>query len=179
MFFSRHPKPVVDPRPVAELTLQAQTVPCVAAALTERHAPRSPSDEPIRFTVSYSLREYLSVVLDFIPIALQEQGRSVARLPFVWRLLLPLVLSPIFLYKKLRVGDCHYRIDDQGVSRRSRGGSIESTWRELQVHALSQAYLVLKSHGGMPLPYRCFSAAERQRLERWASLGAARAPEGP
>lgn len=168
MFFFRHPKPVVDPRPVAELTLQAEaTAPAVAATLTARHAPGGPAEEPIRFTVSYGLREYLSIVMDFIPIAMREQGRSRTRLSFAWRLLLPLLLAPMFLYKKMRVGECHFRIDHQGVSRRSRGGPITSTWRELRVHRLSQAYLVLKSKGGMPLPYRCFSEDERRRFDRW------------
>ncbi len=43
-------------------------------------------------------------------------------------------------------------------------------WREVTaVKRLGNGYLVGKAGGMMPLPYRCFSDEERQRLERWAA----------
>lgn len=39
-------------------------------------------------------------------------------------------------------------------------------WSEvLRVHRLSQAYLVEKAEGAMPLPFRCFTPAQRQAFE--------------
>jgi hypothetical protein len=35
------------------------------------------------------------------------------------------------------------------------------------VHRYSQAYLIDKGHGGMPIPYRCLTVAERAQFERF------------
>lgn len=170
MFFSRRLKPVVDPRPVAELSLHARSAaPLNDIALTERHSAASGHVPPICFTVSYHLVEYLSIVGDFIPIAMREAGKGVERLGSGTRLALALITGPIFLYKKLRVGTCRFLIDSQGLTRLSRNSKIVLPWHEVHsVHALGQGYLVRKRSGAMPLPYRCFSAEERARFERWA-----------
>lgn len=171
MVFFRHPKPVVDPRPVAELNLQAERAPQLSAvALTARHPPADGREAPIRFTVSYRLREYLSIVGDFMPIALREAGKHCDRLGLGTRLTLALTAAPMFLYKKLRVGNCRFTIDSRGLTRHSRNGEIVLPWHEVHlVHALSQSYLVRKRSGAMPLPYRCFTAEERERFDRWAA----------
>ena len=126
-------------------------------------------ETPIRFTVSYGLREYLAILADFLPGALSERGRPCERLNFGSRLALAAVVTPMFGYKKLRIGDCSFVINAEGLTRDSRSGPLVVPWRKvLRVHRLKSAYLIQKDTGMMPLPYRCFTAAERQRLERWA-----------
>ena len=56
--------------------------------------------------------------------------------------------------------------DERALVRRNKTGSTEMPWSEvLRVHRLSQAYLVEKAEGAMPLPYRCFTQAQRHAFE--------------
>lgn len=184
MLFIRHPQPVVDSRPVVELSIRCErpepaepALLCEAqhdgpAPLPSSAASRSApvADTPIRFTASYGLREYLAVLTDYLPIALRERGRPCERLGWGARLMLTLVATPQFLYKKWRIGDCRFEIDALGLSRQSRSGPLVVPWREvLEVHRLGSAYLVGKDTGKMPLPYRCFGPGERARFEGWAA----------
>jgi hypothetical protein len=176
MFFFRHPRPVVDPRPVAELTVSveqrvAPTLASVALKNVRRPARRDPA---IRFTVRYGLREYLAIVADFLPTALRERGKPVERIGPGTKLLLAVVATPLFLYKTWRIGSCRFDIDAQGLTRHSRCPPLRLPWHDVQaVHHLGRGYLVRKAGGALPLPYRCFSAEERQRFERWAAAAAA------
>ncbi len=71
MVFFRHPESVVDPRPVAELTVRSATAgPSARGSLIETRPAGAPNTL-IRFKVSYGLREYPAIVDDFIPIALR------------------------------------------------------------------------------------------------------------
>lgn len=188
MLFIRHPQPVVDSRPVVELSVRCERPkPAELALLCEAQntgpaplhelrpssaASRSvpAADVPIRFTVSYGLREYLAVLTDYLPIALREIGRPCERLGWGAQLAVALVATPKFLYKKWRIGDCHFEIDALGLSRHSRSGPLVVPWGQvLEVHRLSNAYLVGKDTGKMPLPYRCLSRGERARFEGWAA----------
>jgi hypothetical protein len=126
---------------------------------------------PIRFTVSYGLREYLAVLMDYLPVALRESGRPCERLGWTARLVVMLVATPKFLYKKWSIGDCRFEIDGLRLNRQSRSGPIVLPWNEvLEVHRLGGAYLVRKASGMMPLPYRCFGHGERERFEQWAAI---------
>ncbi|MFG6485080.1 YcxB family protein [Roseateles sp. BYS78W] len=160
----------MDSRPVAELTVRTEQRDSIAStSLREVRHPRPP-DAAIRFTVSYGLREYLSIVADFIPIALRERGKPCERIGFGTRLMLAVLVPPVFLFKKLAIGDCRFSVDEHGLTRHSRRQPLALPWGDvLAVYPLSRGYLVRKASGAMPLPYRCFSDEERQRFERWAA----------
>ncbi|MGQ3093495.1 hypothetical protein [Roseateles sp.] len=120
--------------------------------------------------MSYGLREYLAVLTDYLPIALRETGRPCERLGWGARLMLMLVATPQFLYKKWRIGDCHFEIDALGLSRHSRSGPLVVPWSDVrELHRLGSAYLVGKDSGKMPLPYRCLGLGDRERFEGWAA----------
>ena len=171
MLYPRHPKPVVDPRPVATHSIrQEQQAPMPLLAPERPPDDRMPSRPPrvIRFTVRYGLREYLSVVLDHLPVALQARGRAHQRLGVLGRLTVALVATPMFLLKRWRVGDCQFEIDANGITRRSRRPPLAVPWREATaVHRYRKAYLLVSGRGSMPLPHRCFSETQRQHFERW------------
>ena len=128
----------------------------------------------IAFTVSYRLREYLSIVREYgIWHQATEGGKnestSASRGPLP-RLIhvatIYLLAPPIFLMKKRAVGQCAFNIDHELIVRHSKSGDVQLPWKQvLRVHRLSQAYLVEKDGGAMPLPYRAFTLAQRAAFE--------------
>lgn len=74
----------------------------------------------------------------------------------------------IFWYKIRKVGRCTFVIDEDGVERTSKLGVGRTPWSDVvTVHRLSQAYLVEKSKGALPLPYRCLDAGQTLALENF------------
>ncbi len=171
MLFPRHPKPVVDPRPVATHSIRQEAQALPSLTLNGAFEPKLADpvlDAPIRFTARYRLKEYLSWVQDHLLVVLRERGKPVDRITPGHRLMLRLVLGPMFFYKKWRVGDCRFELDAQGLKRVTRGRPVTLAWRDATaIHRYGSAYLVTTARGAMPLPYRCFSETERARLERW------------
>lgn len=171
MFSFFHPRPVIDARPVAEQAVrQVQPdLPALTATGAATHRP-SWSRPPIRFTVDYGLREYVSVVQEHLSTVLTERGLAHKRQSFGLQLMLALLIPPVFLLKRWRIGRCRFEINGQQLTRRSRGGVLIVPWQEVVVlHAYSGAYLVSTPKGAMPLPYRCFSANERLHFEAWTA----------
>jgi len=178
MFFFRHPRPVVDPRPVVEQTVRdacvaKATTATLVAPLTSASLPPVQTgagaieEAPIRLLVRYRLGEYLSVVLDHLPFAVEQMTGGRKRAGWATRAMLVMVATPAFFYKKWRVGDCRFEIDGRALVRRSRTERLVLPWSEVvDVHRYRGAYLVAKQGGAMPLPYRCFSAEQRERFER-------------
>lgn len=130
--------------------------------------------EPVAFTVAYGLREYLSFVHDYgawRQATEVHKVRATSTPPRLggWLYLMAtvyLLAPPIFLFKNRRVGECTFTADERALVRRNKTGSTEMPWSEvLRVHRLSQAYLVEKAEGAMPLPYRCFTQAQRHAFE--------------
>ena len=128
----------------------------------------------IDFTVTYSLREYLSFVRDFgVWHQATEGGKTepqagkrgpYARLVHVATVYL--LAPPIFAVKKRAVGECEFSIDTRRVLRRSKSGNVELPWNlVLRVHRLTQAYLVQEERGAMPLPYRAFTPHQQHQFE--------------
>ena len=82
-------------------------------------------------------------------------------------LLVPLIGPPVFWRKKRLMPVCRFAIDAHGIERRAGGGRLAFAWDEVRaVHRLRGAYLVDKGAGGLPLPYRCFDAAQREAFEQ-------------
>ncbi len=140
---------------------------------------------PFSVDVSYQLREYLSVVLDFS----QYMGGVRSPDAFVHPLLpraaprgtiltvgLVLAAIPVFCYKVMRIGRCRFDFSESGLVRNSRNRVLEVPWTEvLYVYSLSEAYFIMKRAGAIPIPYRCLSASQQQELERFfLGLNAAR-----
>lgn len=186
MFFFRHPKSLVDPRPVAELSVQAprSALPTLEPYARTQAGPvqelptdrivaapidRSADERRIDFSVRYGFREYCSIVEDHLPAALVEMGKVAKRPGLGSRLLLRAVLAPLFVYKKWRVGTCRFVIDGQGLTRLSKGRAVTIPWSDVvAVHRYRNGYLVAIAQGAMPLPYRCFKAWEREIFDTWA-----------
>lgn len=174
MFSFFHPTPVTDSRPVAEQSVRQvrQARPALPALTAAGTAARSPGTSrlPIRFTVAYGLREYFAVVQEHVSSTLAARGMARKRQLFGARLMLALLIPPIFFLKKWRTGNCRFEIDGQRLNRLSRRSLLTLPWSEVAaLHRYSGAYLVATPRGAMPLPYRCFSADERRRFDAWAA----------
>jgi hypothetical protein len=126
--------------------------------------------------VTYKLAEYLQVLNDFLPqmklrraIAAGKQPAPVTPLRWYERQLVCALGSLAFAIKSYRIGACTFQIDSHGVSRESKTGLLQVPWSEItQVHKLSSAYLVEKSNGAMPIPFRVFTAEQQLALEALA-----------
>ncbi len=195
MLVPQHPRPVARRREVAELTVSARQAATIApghvvpaapgtavpprAAIPVRR-PEAPADDTIRITVVYRLREYLAILREFMPTQMLQRERSRGQLGgrgLSWSarlalaVLVPLVGAPAFWLKKRRMPVCRFTIAASGIAREAGGGRLQAAWSEVvAVHRLDRAWLVALADGAMPLPYRCFSAAQRAGFERLVAL---------
>jgi hypothetical protein len=124
----------------------------------------------ISISVSYGLLEYLSVVRDHLPTILEMQvaAGKVKRMPS--KLWYPVFLAGstgAYFYKKRRIGSCQFVIDETGIRRTARDGTMFVPWSDLiAVRCYSRAFLLDKGlKGAMPLPYRCFSPEQMVEME--------------
>ena len=132
----------------------------------------------LNVAVSYRLHEYLQVLFDFVPLehhrraVLSGKESSDGRpksLTWLTKGAIYVVGSAAYFYKVNQVGACNFQVHAGGVDRTSKGGTLKTSWAEVtQVSVLSGAYLVQKSNGAMPIPFRCMNAAERQEFESFA-----------
>lgn len=128
---------------------------------------------PISFKVAYRLDEYLSFLSDYAPIfkeirARKKVGSSVACKKVRWyeRVGLVLVGTLAYFYKINKVGDCVFDIDEHQIKRTSKLGVICLPWTDVvAIRRLSRAYLIEKSRGAMPLPYRCLTVEQAATLD--------------
>jgi len=140
-------------------------------------APMESIERELNVTVEYGLKEYLQVLVDFVPIeyhkrALQSgkaKSGQPKRLTWPMKGLLIAIGSVAFLYKVNKVGTCRFKISSASIERASKGGTHKTTWPEVvSVFRLSGAYLVQKSNGAMPIPFRCMGEAELAEFEHLA-----------
>jgi hypothetical protein len=114
----------------------------------------------VEFQVTYNAAEYRSFAADKVA---QEGHRP----GFFGRLFLFAVASLAFAYKSRKVGSCSFRFDANGVRRRSKVGEMTIPWeRIVAVTRFSQCYLMELERGGLPVPYRCLDAGQREAFER-------------
>jgi hypothetical protein len=98
----------------------------------------------------------------------RAKGQRPRRTNLLERALYVAVLWPIFAYKSRRVGACSFRIDAQGIERTSRTGRLYKPWPQITMLRREAACWILGSErGAMPLPMRCLTAQDAQRLEKW------------
>ena len=128
--------------------------------------------EAVEVAVEYRLGEYKRVLRDFIPLALERDGKKTNRLfPWNWPILedtmFNLFVPLVFWFKKSRIGNCKFTFSEAGFTRTSRGRTASRNWDEVKVvHRLSGAYLIeLKAGGALPVPYRAFTPEEEQLFE--------------
>lgn len=64
------------------------------------------------------------------------------------------------------MGTCTFQIDDQQIQRSSKLGLFRLPWRDVvAIHRFSHGYLVEKSKGSVPLPYRCLTEEQAAILD--------------
>ena len=130
--------------------------------------------EPVHFEVSYQFGEYKSMGYEFILyrhnrrlLEKSPDARPASRLPLSIRMAFAIFVPLVFLYKTRKVGRCAFVIDGDGVQRSSRLGTGRVPWSDVAtVHRLSRAYLVEKTQGALPLPYRCLDEKQTAVLEK-------------
>jgi hypothetical protein len=80
-----------------------------------------------------------------------------------------LVVTPTFYMKKRRMPLCAFRIDAEGIERTTHQGQFVRRWDEVQaVRRYRHGYLLSFATGAIPLPFRCMTARQQERLRAWA-----------
>jgi len=128
---------------------------------------------PLRFHVSYRLREYFRLVSSHVIAELArrkiEQGKKISAFDvFILRSCLCLFVPPIFLYKVLRVGSCDFKFDETGIVRRSKGGDLVVPWAQIVAnHKYPAGYLFAEADGAMPVPLRALTDEQHAVLKTY------------
>lgn len=208
MFGFIHPRPP-DRRAVATQVARQERKTFSATELVvdlpaDRVAGPAPDDAPIRFSVAYTLREYLSIVSDHLDFTLRRDTPAGRRARWAWpaaiaagagalawamgpgwvrglslgvaalsllclppmgRLWLGVLVAPIFYAKKRRMPVCDFRIDADGIERTTAQGVLARRWDQVRaVRRYRIGYLVEFERGAVPIPFRCLTAAQQERL---------------
>ena len=199
-----HPQPVGRLRSVAELSVpgvhtervgegHVLFVPWASSAVPVTRlrqivkASMESTEKELNVTVRYRLKEYLQVLYDFAPM--EHHRRAVLcgkakpgqpkRITWPMKGLLIAVGSVAFLYKASTAGTCRFKISSASIERSSKGGTLQTAWPEvISVLRLSSAYLVQKSNGAMPIPFRCMGQEQIAEFEQFAGSKLVRAVPG-
>ncbi len=76
--------------------------------------------------------------------------------------------TPVFLFKKRRMPLCTFRIDQHGIERSSRTGTLAHSWADVRmVRRYGRAYLLLFARGALPIPLRCLDQGQQETLRRF------------
>jgi hypothetical protein len=172
-----HPKPVNPTRPVAEFsarqTVNTQSKSTLLISENNRVPPTVvvPSEgmvsTPITFTVCYRFTEWLTFVRAYIRTVAIAQGKlkEGQKLPKYIYLFMPLALM-IFLYKKHKVPQCTFSIDQDGVTRSVRGKAKTYSWDKFTAaYPYAPGIILALKKGAMPIPRRCLSASQWLQLK--------------
>jgi hypothetical protein len=102
---------------------------------------------------------------------------ALGSMPVFLGLWVVLVGTPVFYMKKRRMPVCAFHIDAAGIARTTRDGELVRRWDEVKaVRRYRQGYLVIMADGAMPIPLRCLTAAQQERLRAFFIGRAAPAP---
>lgn len=126
----RHPRPF-SRREVAMQVVRQERRTFSATELTvdlpECPEVAPPDGAPVRFSVVYTLGDYLGIVGDHLAFLARRDRPGVRRKR--WRRLaeaacVALLATPIFYMKKRRMPVCEFRIDAGGIERVTRQGRL-------------------------------------------------------
>ena len=119
---------------------------------------------PVRFDVTYRLREYLEIVrAHTFETTIPADSSKLQRI--FYHMLLTVVGTVLFLYKSHRVGTCTFTLDATGITRRSKGGEFSFPWSDVTaIHQYRSGYLIAKGEGAMPIPFRVMSEQQHKSV---------------
>lgn len=119
---------------------------------------------PVKFDVTYRLREYLELVRAHTFATTIPLDSSKAQRIF-YNTLLTVIGTVMFFYKSHRVGTCSFSLDAIGISRRSKGGEFSFPWSDVTaVYQYGAGYLIAKGKGAMPIPFRVMSEPQQKAV---------------
>ena len=85
----------------------------------------------ITILVDYKLLEYLKILRDFFPTALKKdselKGKKYKGFRWYHYLSIYIIGPPVFAFKKTVVGNCTFKLNEEGISRKSKIGEKNNT----------------------------------------------------
>jgi hypothetical protein len=122
-------------------------------------------DWPLAIALGAALLAWLAGPGWLRDLAAVAAALAVACLPFMAEAWVTLVATPVFYMKKQRMPLCAFQIDVQGIERTTRQGRLVWRWNEVQsVRRYRHGYLLAFAGGAIPLPFRCMTAQQQERL---------------
>ncbi len=158
-----------------------------------------PDAPPIRFSVSYTLAEYMSILRGHIGFILRhmpaQQRRRQTWMPLAVGAvagLLAWAAGPGWIGYAFAAGSAlallslpftldlwiglvappvyEFRIDGRGIERSSRLGTLSKSWDEVRmVRRYERGYLLMFAKGGIPIPFRCLDQRQQEQLRAYAT----------
>ena len=126
--------------------------------------------EPITFSVTFSLKEYLHFVKNHALVVINKElitrGKPARdKVPLWLSLLILLPAATGFYFKKRAMPVCAFKIDADGIERTTNARRYAVPWeRVVAIHKYPQGTLFAGATGAMPVPNRCLDASQLLRL---------------
>ena len=116
-------------------------------------------------TINYNLPEYVSLILK---VSRQFYSKETIN-AWYFKILAYPVITIMFYFKKLTVGNCRFKFSSEGFERNSSSDFISIEWSKIEkVVTLESFYLVVVEEDHiLPLPKRCFTSSQKLTLESW------------
>jgi hypothetical protein len=180
MLSLNHPKPLGSRKPVAALVQQHIDLPggcALDAELPVLHSQGSQAAQALEFSVRYTLTEYVSFMWQHARHLIRRRR---IRAPASWYMLLKSTWGAAFHFVMQRRSRHTYRfaIDQHGIVRTGPGGVTLIGWDDVNaIRNYSRGRLLVLKRGTLPIPARCLSRAQSDRLAGLAAWVKAAAPQ--
>ena len=121
--------------------------------------------QPFTVPVTYQLKEYLAVVRAHAR-TLRPFDKTSRFKHLLDEVIIATFGSLVFSYKTLRVDECTFTLDSDGVTRSSKGGTFTVPWSSVDaLRKYDSSYLIDTIDGAMPIPFRVLSADQKRAIE--------------
>jgi hypothetical protein len=128
-------------------------------------------DRSVEFSVSYSLREYISFAQEHTLLKYAELVSAAGKTPPSalprWVKVIQMPISTVsFMLKRLSRPVCDFNISRRGIERKSGSQYLLVLWPEVStVHAYTLGFFFACPDRGIPVPYRCLSEGQLSTLK--------------
>jgi hypothetical protein len=184
MLWFNHPRPVGSQKPVAVLVQRhrdkpnTHTLDTSPRKLPILHKLGAPAVLPLEFSVRYTLREYVSFMWQHARHLIRR--RRIGALAS-WYMLVKSTWAAAFRFVLAGRSRHTYEftIDRHGIVRTGPGGVTLIDWADVSaIRCYSRGRMLVLKRGTLPIPSRCLSREQSERLAGYAAWVKAGAGEG-
>lgn len=175
MLWFNHPKPVGSRKPVAVLVQQhidspnTVTIDTPPSNLSILHNNGEQATLPLEFSVRYTLREYVSFMWQHARYLIRRRRIGA---PASWYMLVKSTWASAFRFV-VQGRSRHtygFTIDRHGIVRTGPGGVTLIGWADVSaIRCYSRGRMLVLKRGTLPIPARCLSREQSDKLAGYAA----------